>query len=190
MSPDRYYGAEIHEGPSPRRLYFYASTEGLTGPEYGYTEDHCWVAQAYESVTREVRERLSVQPFLTEAGAVVTVSDPREISPDELVQQDPWVNVYVVSAIKLAKREIEDALHPIKVIWCWQTSGNPGDEAIVHLKLSDDTGFFGEAFSLQQLKNESLMKDRIRRLYQDLLERRSRTIIMNLLRGKVGAGKD
>lgn len=198
MSPNQYYSTEIREGPKSRRFYFYASVEGLTGPEYGYTEDHAWIDQAYESAIHEVRQRLSVQPWSSsaasvaaaQAGVVVIVSDPREISRDELVRLDPWVNVYVVNAIRLAKREIGDALHPIRVIWHWQTTEEAGDEAAVYLKLSDDTGKFGEGFGLQQLRNESLMKDRIRRVYQDLLELRSRTLIMNLLRGNVSAGKD
>jgi hypothetical protein len=192
MSPDRYYLTKIDEGPKSRRFYFYASVEGLAGPEYGYSADDSWIDQAYESAIHEVRQRLLVQPWgwVAETGVVVSASDPREISSDELVRLDPGVNVHVANAIGLAKREIGDALHPIRVTWYWQTSEEVEDEAAVYLKLSDDTGRFGEGFSVQQLKNEFLMKDRIRRLYQDLLELRSRTLIMNLLRGKVGAGKD
>jgi len=190
MSPDRYYCTEIREGPETRRFYFYASTEVLSDPQYGYTVNDSWIAEAYESAIEEIRKQLQAEHDAARDGIVVTVSDPVEVSSDDLVWQNPRLNVYVEDAVKLAKREIEDAFHPIKVIWYWQTSGDPGDEAIVHLKLSDDTGIFGEGFSLQQLRNESLMKNRVRRLYQDLLELRSRKIIMNLLRGNVGAGKD
>ena len=192
MSPDRYYLTDIHEGPKSRRFYFYASIEGLAGPEYGYSEDNSWVDRAYEPAIHGVRERLLVQPWgwVAEAGVAVSASDPREISSDELVRLAPEVNAYVVNAISLAKREIGDALHPVRVTWHWQTSEEVRDEAAVYLKLSDDTGMFGEGFTLQQVKNESLMKNRIRRLYQDLLGHRSRTLIMNLLRESVGASKD
>ena len=198
MSPDQYYCAEIREGPNSRRFYFYASVQGLTGPEYGYTEDHAWIDQAYESALHEVLQRFSVEPrsssaasvATAQAGVVVSVSEPHVFRAEELVRLDPWVNVYVVNAIKLAKRELGHAFHPIRVVWRWQTSEEPEDEAVVYLMLSDETGKFGEGFSLQQLRNESLVKDRIRRLYQDLLELRSRTLIMNLLRGDVGPGKD
>jgi hypothetical protein len=191
MSPDRFYITEIREGPKSRLFYFYASVQGLTGPEYGYSEDDSWVDQTYESAIHGVRERLLVQPwgYVAEAG-VVSASGPREISSDELVPLALEVNVYVVNAIGLAKREIEDALHPIRITWHWQTSEEVRDDAAVYLKLSDDTGMFGEGFTLRQIKDESLMKNRIRRLYQDLLGHRSRTLIMNLLRGKAGAARD
>jgi hypothetical protein len=192
MSPDRFYVTEIHEGPKSRQFYFYASVEGLTGPEYGYSEDDSWVEQAYASAIHGVRERLLLQPWgwVAEARVVVSGSGPREISSDESVRLAPEVNVYIVNAIGLAKREIKDALHPIRITWHWQTSEEVRDDAAVYLKLSDDTGMFGEGFTLQQVKDESLMKNRIRHLYQDLLGHRSRTLIMDLLRGKVGAAKD
>ncbi len=142
MLPDRYYVTEIQEGPKARRFYFYASLEGLTGPEYGYAENGSWVAQAYESAIHEARERLASQPgwIAAEFGAVVTTSGPREISPDELVRLDPCVNVPAVNAIKLTKQEIEHPLDPIRVTWCWQSSEESKNETVVYLKLSDDTG--------------------------------------------------
>ncbi len=192
MLPDRYYVADVPEGPRPRRLYFYASTEGLNGPEYGYTEDDSWIDSAYEFAVHTVRQRLLVQPhgFEAVAGADVTVSAPREIGPDELVRHDPGVNVHVLNAINLAKREIGESTHPIKVTWFWQTTGETTDEAAVYLKLSADTEPRLRGFTVQEIRNETLMKELIRGLYQDLLERRSRELIINLLRGKVGAGKD
>lgn len=82
-------------------------------------------------------------------------------------------------------------LDPIKVTWYWQASDEAAELTTVHLNLEDDTVFLPVCFglSLEQLSDESLMKERIRRLYQDLLCR-SRTLIKNLLRGNVGAGKD
>src|SRR5262249_15054451 len=122
MLPDRYYVADVQEGPKARRLYFYASVEGLTDPEYGYIKDNSWIEPEYESVAREVEERRSVQPRGFEAvpGAAVTVSEPREISPEDVVRQAPAVNTHVIKAISRAKHEIENALHPIKVVWHWQ----------------------------------------------------------------------
>jgi hypothetical protein len=187
MLPDRYYVADVHEGSKVRRLYFYASVEGLTDPEYGYSEDNSWIEPAYKRAVNEIERGLDAEP-----GAAVSVSESHEISLDELVKQDPEVNVHILKAITVAKEEIRDALHPIKVIWYWQASDDVGKETAVHLILEDDTVFLPVLFglSLQQLSNESLMKERIRRLYQDLLAIRSRTLIKNLLRGNVGAGRD
>ncbi len=192
MLPDRYYVAEVREGPKARRLYFYANVEGLNGPEYGYTEDDSWISPAYEGVVHEIQERLSTLPrgFAAEPGAIITVSEPREIGPEELLHHDPGVNVYMASAIKMAKREIGEALHPIRVTWFWQACDVAGEDVAAYLKLSDDMGTFGEGFTLQELRNEALMKDRIGRLYRELLEFRSRSLVMKLLRMNVGAGKD
>lgn len=192
MLPDRYYVADLREGPRVRRLYFYASTEGLRGPEYGYAEDDSWIDSAYESVVYEVREKLSLQPwgYVAEAGAAITVSEPREISLAEAIQQAPQVNTHVIRAIDLTKREIGKALHPIRATWHWEISEDWGDDASVYLVLTDDMATRREGFGMQQLKDEDLMKDRIRRLYQDLLAFGTRDLIKNLLRAKAGAGKD
>jgi hypothetical protein len=192
MWPDRYYVAEFREGSTHRRLYFYASTVGLTDSEYGYTVDDSWIEQAYEAVVDEVRRVESVLPsgFAAGAGADVLVSDPREISPEEAVQQDTGVNPHVIRAIGLAKREIGEALRAIRITWYWLTSEEWGDEAAVSLILTDDVVTRREGFVMQQLKDEALMKDRISRLYQDLLAFGSRTLILNLLRQNAGAGKD
>jgi len=187
MMPDRYYVADVHEGPRVRRLYFYASVEGLTDPEYGYTEDNSWIEPAYKRAANEIEREHNAEP-----GTTASVSEPREIGPEELVEQNPGVNVHVLKAIALAKEEIREALHTIKVTWYWQASDDAREESAVHLILEDDTVFLPVLFglSLHQLSNEDLMKKRIRRLYQDLLARRSRTLIKNLLRKNVGAEKD
>ena len=172
MLPDPFHTAEIREGPDfPAVRLLDASTEGLNGPEYGYTEDYTWIDQAYESAEREVEESLSAQHGggTPEAGTAVSVSEPREVSSGASIRLGPRTNVHVENAISLAKVEIGYALHPIRVVWYWQPHESTGDEVLVFLKLSDDTGTFGEGFGLQRLRNESLMKDRIRRLYQDLL---------------------
>lgn len=192
MSPDRYYVADLREGPRVRRLYFYASTEGLRGSEYGYAEDDSWIDSAFESVVYEVREKLSLQPwgYAAEAGAEITVSEPREISPAEAIQQAPRVNTHVIKAIDLAKREVGKALHPIRVTWHWEISEEWGDDASAYLILTDDAATCRQGFGLQQLEDEALMKDRIRRLYQDLLAKGTREIIKNFRRTGAGAGRD
>jgi hypothetical protein len=191
MLPDRYYVAEVRKGSKHRRLYFYASTEVLTDPDYGYTVDDSWIEQAYEAVVYEVREVESVLPsgFEAGAGADVLISDPREIRLEEAVQQDTGVNTHVIRAIDLAKREIGKARHPIRVTWYWQTSEEWGDEAAVYLILTDDVATRRQGFFMQDLKDEALMKDQIRRLYQDLLAKGTRDLIKNLLGANAGAGK-
>jgi hypothetical protein len=191
MLPDRYYLTEVQAGPKHGLLYFYASTEGLNGPEYGYTEDDSWIDESYRVAIRGVKEGDPTNPWgrVAEPGVTTTVADPREISADELVRHDPWLNVYVVNAIGVAKQVVGIALHPIRVAWYWPSS-NGMDDVAAYLSLSDDLGTFGEGLSLRQLRDESATRGRISKLYQDLLEFRSRTMILNLLRGKVGAGRD
>ena len=164
----------------------------MNGPEYGYTEDDSWIEPAYQAAIREVREGRSGNPWgwVPETGVSATVTGPRETSPDELVRQDPWMNVYVVNAIRIAKQEVGAALHPIRVVWYWQPSNQVGDEAAAYLSLSEDSASFGEGLSLRQLRDESATRERIRKLYQDLLEFRSRELILSLLRGRVSAGRD
>ncbi len=166
MKPDQYYVADVHEGQRLRRLYFYASVEGLTEAEYGYTEDNSWIEPAYNRAVNEIERGLCA-----DTGAAVSVSEVREISLEDLVKQAPEVNVHVLKAITLAKEEIREALHPIKVTWYWQASDEAAELTTVHLNLEDDTVFLPVCFglSLEQLSDESLMKERIRRLYQDLL---------------------
>jgi hypothetical protein len=187
MLPDRYYVADVHEGPKLRRLYFYAKVEGLKDPEYGYSEDDSWIEPAYRRAVNEIERGLHAKP-----GVAVTVSEPREISPEGLVKLDPDLNVHILKAIALAKEELGEALHPIRVMWHWQTQEDYSEEAPVYLTLADDVVMLPAAFGLklQQLGDESLMKERIRRLYRKLLEDRSRKLVMDLLRMNAVAGKD
>src|SRR5947209_7419419 len=107
MLPDRYYVAEVHEGPKVRRLYFYANVEGLKDPEYGYSEDDSWIEPAYRRGVNQIERGLYAKP-----GVAVTVSEPREISPEDVVKRDPDLNVHILKAIALAKEELREALHP------------------------------------------------------------------------------
>lgn len=192
MLPDRFYVAEVREGPTSRRLYFYASVVGLTDPEYGYVEDHSWIEKAYFSVIHEAEKRLSVQPGGFEAvpGASVTVAEPREESREELMRLDPAVNGPVLHAIDQTKPEFEDALRAVRVVWHWQVADEAGGEAFVNLKLEDDVTATGRLFAVSQLKDDSLTRELIRRTYQELLSISSRKLIKNLLRQTAGAGKD
>ena len=187
MLPDRFYVADVHEGPKVRRLYFYPNVEGLKDPEYGYSEDDSWIEPAYRRVVDEIERGLYAMP-----GAVVTVSKPREISPEDLVKLDPDLNVYISKAIALAKEELREALHPIRVVWHWQTQDDYTEEVPVYMTLADDVVMLPAAFGLklQQLSDESLMKERIRRFYRKLLEDRSRRLVLDLLRMNAVAGKD
>ncbi len=189
MSPDRFYSTEIREGPKSRRFYFYASTEGLTDPQYGYAVNDSWIEEAYESAVEEIRRRLQAEHKAAGDGVVVTVSDPVAMSSDDLIRQNPRLHVYVEDAVKLAKRELGYALHPIKMTWSWETAEDPKAESMVQLKLSDETGSFGLGFTPQELKNRSLVEDRISRVYRDLLQHASRTLVMNLLRADTGSLK-
>ncbi len=192
MLPDRYYVAEVREGTKVRRLYFYADVVGLTDPEYGYVEDHSWIEPAYVHVVNDVENRLSMQPagFEMVPGASVTVSEPREVSREEMERHHPAVNRPVLNAIFQAEAELGDALRPIRAIWHWQVSDEAGGEAAVHLKLEDDVTATGKLFAVWQLKDESLTRELIRRTYQELLSISSRKLILGMLRQRAGAGKD
>lgn len=187
MLPDQYYVAEVREGPQIRRLYFYANVEGLKDPEYGYSEDDSWIEPAYGRVVADVERGPS-----TVAGTARSVSEPREISPEDLTKLDQGLNTHILKAISLAKDEIKEALHPIRMVWHWQTQEDYSEEVPVHLTLADDVVMLPVVFGLklQQLSDETLMKERIRRLYRKLLEDRSRRLVLNLLRMNAVAGKE
>jgi hypothetical protein len=190
MLPDRYYCTEIREGPKPRQFCCYASTEGLNDPQYGYGVSDSWIGEAYESTIEEIREGLQSRHDAIKDGVVVEVSAPVEVSAEDLVRQDPLTNVYIEDAIKLAKQELGHALHPIKMTWHWEVNPDPKSESLVHLLLSDDTGSFGKGFTRQELKNRSLVESQIGRLYRDLIQFRSRTLVMGLLRMRSGGEED
>lgn len=187
MLPDRYYVAEVREGPKVQRLYFYSNVEGLKDPEFGYSEDDTWIEPAYARLVAEIQREHS-----TKSGTAVTVSEPREINPEDLARRDQILNVDVLKAIAMAKEELKEALHPIRTVWYWQTQEDYSEEVPVHLTLADDVVMLPAAFclKLQQLRDETLMKERIRRLYRKLLEERSRKLVLNLLRMNAVAGKE
>jgi hypothetical protein len=190
MLPDRFYCTEIHEGPKSRQFCFYASTEGLTDPQYGYAVSDSWIVEAYESAIEENRKQLQAQHETAKDGVVVTASAPVEVSPEDLVRMNPLLNVYVADAIELAKRELGFALHPIKTTWFWESSADRNSESCVQLRVSDETGVFGRGFTPQELKNHSLVESQISRLYRDLLQLGSRTRVMNLLRMNAGTERE
>lgn len=181
MLPDRYYETEIREGSKSRSLYFYASAEGPASEEQGCTDDAVWVAGAYESAVQKFRARLQAEHDGIKDGVVVTASDPREIGADEMVRQNPRLNVHVEEAIKLAKHEVGFALHPIHMVWTWTRSDDPNAEVLAWLRLSDDTGFSGKGFSVSQLKNLAIMQRLIIQTYRDLLRYRSQKQMMDIL---------
>jgi hypothetical protein len=190
MLADRYYCTEIHEGPRSRQFCFYASTEGLNDPQYGYGISDSWIGDAYESEIEQIRKQLQAQHDATKDGVVVTVSVPVEVGLKVLVHMNPRLNVYVEDAIALAKRELGLALHPIKMTWAWEGGADRDPESLVQLQVSDETGLFGKGFTPQELKNQSLVEAQIRRLYRDLLELGSRTRVMNLLRMNAGSERE
>jgi hypothetical protein len=99
-----------------------------------------------------------------------------------MVKQNPRLHVYIEEAIRLTKRELGYALHPINMTWFWEAAQDVTRESLVQLGISDETGSFGVGFSPQELKNQSLVESRISRLYRDLLELGSQKRVMNLLR--------
>lgn len=181
MLPDRYYETEIHEGPKSFPLYFYASTQGSIGQEGAHPEDGLWIAGAYETAIQEVRKRLQDEHDSARDGIAVTVSEPREISADEMVRQNPRLNVHVEEAIKLAKHEVGFALHPIRMVWTWIRADDPKTEIVAWLRLSDDTGLAGRGFGVSQLKNLAIMERLVIQAYRDLLRYRSQKQMMDML---------
>jgi len=181
MLPDRYYEAEVREGPKSRPFYFYASTVGSAGREGTHPEDASWIAGAYESAIQEIRKRLQDEHDAARDGIAVAVSEPREISADEMVRQNPRLNVHVEEAIKLAKHEVGFALHPIHMVWTWIRADDPKMEIVAWLRLSDDTGVSGRGFSAAQLKNSAIMERMIIQAYRDLLRYRSQRQMMDML---------
>jgi hypothetical protein len=186
MNADQFYCTEIREGPNFHGFFLYASTEGLTDAEYGYQVSSSWIADAYRSALEEVRKRLQANHDAANAGVRVDVSEPVEVSSDEVVKQNPRLHVYIEEAIKLARRELGYALHPIHMTWFWEAVQDVKRESLVQLRISDETGSFGVGFTPQELKDQSLVESRISRLYRDLLELGSQTRVMNLLRVSAG----
>lgn len=181
MLSDRYYETEIREGPKSRPFYFYASTEGSAGQERGQPEDGSWIAGAYEAAIQEFRKGLQAEHDAARDGVVVTVSAPREIGADEMVRQNPRLNVHVEEATKLAKHEVGFALHPIHMVWTWTRADDPKAEIVAWLSLSDDTGRSRRGFSVAQLKNLAIMERMIIQAYRDLLRYRSQKQMMDML---------
>jgi hypothetical protein len=181
MLPDRYYETEIREGSKSRPFYFYASTEGSAGQEQGHPEDVSWIGQAYQSAIEEFRERLQARHHAAKDGVVVTASEPREIGADEMVRQNPRLNVHVEDAIQLAKQEVGFAFHPIRMIWKWSRADDADTEKPAGFMLSDDTGHSGRGFSVPQLKNLAVTQRMIIQTYRDLLRCRSQKQLMDIL---------
>jgi hypothetical protein len=196
MEIHQFYSAEIDHGDSSRRIVFYATVAGAGSDDPAYISDQSWVLHEYEGCVEEIAARTHVLNGTTRSAVDVQIPRARQITQEEMVGYDPSLHAKVIRAIDLGEAWIGQALHPIRMVWCWQTAdkdarrnsafgqaafntvGFNGSlanaELVVSLRISDDTpATFAGTLTDRQLSDQFLTERQISKIYGNLLEYRS-----------------
>lgn len=177
MVNERYFRVDVNEGSRSLPAYFYETVGGLADLKYGWAGYTSGMYRSVSAAVEEFRRSLQAKHDAAGDGIVVTVSDPVEVSRDEVERRRPLWGALVQKATALVKKEMEQSIYPADIIWGWEWIDDPASPAIVRLTLSDEFGSVATEFIPQDLKDERLMERRIGRLYGDLLGVRSRVIM-------------
>jgi hypothetical protein len=167
---DHYYRVDIREGSEARPAYFYSTTGGLYDPRYGWPGNPSRMQESLTAAISEFRRKLQAKHDTSENGGAVTVSEPVEVTKDEVDRHGPPWGALVQRATDVIKKVIARSIDPINITWTWDWVDDRDAESPVRLKLSAETESVAEEFTPGELKDEFLMRGRILRLYDDLLK--------------------
>lgn len=170
-SIDHYYRVDVSEGSEARPAYFYSTTGGLYDVRYGWAGNTSRMHESLTSAIEEFREKLQARHDTSVDGVAVTVSDPVEVTKEEVDRHSPLWGALVQRATETIKKATARSIDPINITWAWNWIDDPNAESLVQLKLSAETESVAEEFTPKELKDESLMRGRILRLYGDLLQK-------------------
>jgi hypothetical protein len=176
-SVDHYYRVDVREDSEVRPAYFYSTTGGLYDLQYGWVVNTSRMHESLASAIEEFRGSLQAKHDAARDGILVTVSEPKEVTEDEVDRHNPSWGVLVQRATTVVKNAIARSIDPINITWTWEWIDEPNALSIVRLKLSAETESVAEEFTPAELKDESLMRGRILRLYGILLQKRSEKLV-------------
>jgi hypothetical protein len=170
-SIDGYYRVDVREGSRVRPAYFYSTTGGLYDLQYGWGKYTSRMHESLRAAIEEFRERLQAEHDASADGLVVSVSEPVKVTKDEVDRHDPRWGALVQSATAVIKNAIARSIDPINITWGWEWVDDPKANVLGRLRLSAEAETVAEEFTLGELRDESLMRDRVLRLYDDLLQK-------------------
>jgi hypothetical protein len=170
-SVDRYYRVDVQEGAEVRPAYFYSTIGGLHDLQYGWGKYTSWAHESLASAIDEFRRSVQAKHDTSNDGVAVTVSGPVEVTKDEVDRHSPHWGALVERATNVIKKAIARSIDPINVTLAWEWIDDPSAKSLVRLKLSAEMESVAEEFSPGALKDDLLMRDRILRLYSDLLQK-------------------
>jgi len=174
---DHYYRVDIREGSEARPAYFYSTTGGLYDVRYGWPGNTSRMHESLAAAIEEFRGKLQAKHDKSDDGIAVTVSDPIEVTKDEVDRHSPLWGALVQRATGVIKQVIARSIDPINITWAWDWIDDPDAQSLVRLRLSAETESVDDEFTPGELKDESLMRARILRLFSDLLSKLTEKLI-------------
>ena len=109
-SIDHYYRADVREGPVARPAYFYSTTGGLYDITYGWAGNTSRMNESLTAAIEKFRGKLQAKHVNSGDGGTVTVSDPSEVTKDEIDRQSPLWGALVQRATDVIDQESNRSL--------------------------------------------------------------------------------
>jgi len=173
MSDERYFRVDVEEGPRSRPAYFYETRGGLADLQYGWGAYTSGIHASVSAAVDEFRRTLQRKHDVAGDGIIVNVSKPVEATREEVDRQRPLWGALVARARSILQDEMKRSAYPVDITAVeWEWIDDPSSPELVRLRLSDELGTVAAEFTPQELKDETLMRRRLRRLYDQLLDNR------------------
>lgn len=177
MANERYFRVDVKEGSRSHPAYFYETVGGLADIKYGWMGYTSGMHESVSAAVEDFRRTLHAKHDAAGDWVVVSVSEPVEVSKDEVDRHRPLWGALVRRATALVRKEMEKSIYPTDIIWGWKWIDDPASTALVRLTLSDEFGSVAAELSPKDLKDEEVIERRIGRLYGDLLAVRSEILM-------------
>ncbi len=170
-SIDHYYRVDVQEGAEVRPAYFYSTIGGLYDLQYGWGKYTSRMHESLKSAIEEFRVKLQAKHDASDDGVAVTISDPIEVKKEEVDRHSPLWGILRERA-DATKKAVARSIDPINIVASdWEWIDDPNAKSLVRLQLSAETESVAEEFTPGELKDDLLMRDRILRLFSDLLQK-------------------
>lgn len=170
---ERYYRVDVTEGSRKQPAYFYETRGGLADIVYGWATHSSGMHRSISTAVEDFRRTLQAKHDAAGDRVAVMVSDPMEVSMDEVDRHSPRFGALAARARAILQEEMSKSAYPVEITAVeWEWIDAPNSPELVRLRLSDELGNVAAEFTPQELQDESLMRHRLRRLYDQLLDNR------------------
>jgi hypothetical protein len=127
--------------------------------------------ESLEAAIDDFRKKCQREHDAAHDGIEVTVSNPVEVTKEEVDRHNPSWGALVQRITAVVKNAIARSIDPIDITWGWEWIDDAGAEALVRLRLAAEAESATGEFTREELQDESVMRVRILRLYDELLQK-------------------